>query len=98
MMLFDFPDLGFTSELASAPFALGRSTSPSLSSPSPETIPANHPKPNAYGLASGDPFTLSMLSSRLGSRGTARVGNAGALGRTGPKVLVDGGRCLFIAE
>lgn len=43
----------------------------SMSEPSSSSSAANHSKPSLYGLASGDPFRLSMLSSRRGAR---RVG------------------------
>lgn len=53
--------------------------------------PVNQPSPRAYGLASGDPFTLTMLSSRRGAR---NVGYVGALvgNIVGLKVALEGGR------
>jgi hypothetical protein len=36
--------------------------------PSSSSSVANHSNPSLYGLASGDPFRLSMLSSRRGAR------------------------------
>jgi hypothetical protein len=70
------------------PFDLAKSDSFSASSVSPDATPANQPSPSSYGFARGDPLTLSMFSSRLGSR---IVGNAVDLGKTGAKVFVDGG-------
>ena len=69
----------------SLPFPCRRCSSSSRSSP------VNQPSPRVYGLASGDPLTLSMLSSRRGAR---NVGYVGALGGTmvGLNVALDGGR------
>ena len=56
--------------------------------------PVNQPSPRVYGFASGDPLTLSMLSSRRG----ARVGYVGALGgnMVGLKVELEGGRVRWL--
>lgn len=44
------------------------SSSSAGSSSSANATPLNHPKPNWYGLAIGEPLTLSMFSSFRGSR------------------------------
>jgi hypothetical protein len=63
-----------------------------LSSPSLEHKLANQPNPSLSGLASGDPFKLSMSSSRRGSLVVPGAGNTGTFGIAGAKVSVDGGR------
>ena len=74
---------GWLSVCFSLPFPWRRVSS-SISSP------ANQPSPRAYGLASGEPFTLSMLSS---CRGARSVGYVGALeGKVGLNVVLEGGR------
>jgi len=57
------------------------------------SIPLNHPKPNSYGFANGDPLTLSMFSSFLGRRTAVLFlgGNEGVLGgRDGLKLELEG--------
>lgn len=51
----------------------------------------NHPIPSSYGLAIGEPFTLSMLSSRRGNRVAGYAGVFG--GNVGLNVELDGTRC-----
>lgn len=71
---------------------------PSVSS-SALVIPLNQPMPNSYGFARGEPFTLSMLSSFLGSRSAVGgtpwllLGYLGVFGgSSGLKVEDDGTR------
>ena len=55
----------------------------------------NQPSPRVYGLASGEPLTLSMFSS---CRGARRVGYVGAFGGSivGLKVALEGGRVRWV--
>lgn len=69
----------------SLPFPLGM-----VSLGVPSSPPVNHPSPRVYGLASGDPLTLSMLSSRRGALVAGYVGACG--GKTGLKVAFEGTR------
>jgi hypothetical protein len=59
----------------------------------------NHPKPNSYGFANGEPLTLSRFSSFLGSRTAVLFlgGNDGVLGgRKGLKFEIESeGATLF---
>lgn len=74
------------------------SPSSSLLSSIPTPTPLNHPSPSSYGLASGDPFKLSILSSLRGSL-TPVPGYAGVFGSTGLNVALDGGRvgrCVWL--
>lgn len=91
----------FSVRVAPRPFICTSLSSSSSKTDSPISTPLNHPSPNSYGFARGDPLTLSMLSSFLGSRMPVVVSSArgyiGVLGiKDGLNVEVDGTRLCCV--